>query len=315
MPPKNYEMPPEVNITKKYLASLRQFEILKKEDEYRLWEEMQPWKEIRESISDEQLQDLPVEQQAIKSQYDEAFETLFNHNLRLVVSVAKKFSRGFRGNSTIELLDLVQDGNLGLHTAVDRFDARRGFKFSTYATWWINQSINRGIADKKTTIRTPVHVEEVLRQLAKAEQESSHIDDPKEREEYICELTGFSPEKIKKLKTIKTTIGTLSLNNVVTIGKDGDGNELGELLPDNATTKEIDDFTNSELLKDLLSCSGLTDRERRVIECRFGLSDGEVSTLLKIGEELGVTRERVRQIEARALDKLRKKAKNLSLSY
>ena len=316
MPPKNYEMPPGVGVKEQYFIDLYQFGVLEKKDEYRLWEEMQPWKEMRKSVSDEQLQNLSVEQQAIKSQYDEAHETLFNHNLRLVVSIAKNFYSNLINNSSLDLLDIIQDGNLGLYGAVDEFDARKGFKFSTFATSCIKSSIFKSISNKKSTIRTTAYVENAQRQLTSAKQEASHIDDPKEREEYVRELSGFSPKKIKTLEEIKVTVGTLSLSSTVSRGKDGNGRELGELLPDNTTAKEIDDFVDRELLKDLLSCSGLTDRERKVLDCRFGLSNGgEILKLKEIGKILGITSERVRQVEVLALGKLRKKAEDLSLSF
>lgn len=283
---------------KMYLKEIGQIPLLDPKEEPIIARQIQEGEQAKEDIKNPDLREGEKKKLAkIIADGEEAKQTLISSNLRLVVSIAKKYvGRGML------FLDLIQEGNCGLIKAVEKFDYTKGFKFSTYATWWIRQSITRAIADQARTIRIPVHMVETINKLTRIQRQLvQDLGRDPMPEEIAEKMENISAEKVREIQ--KIALDPVSLETP--IGEEDDSH-LGDFIEDKDTLSP-DDYTNNQLLKDEINAvlQGLTEREEKVLRLRFGLLDGRTRTLEEVGKEFNVTRERIRQIEAKALRKLK----------
>tara|TARA_Y100000994_G_scaffold239904_1_gene234015 strand:+ start:2103 stop:3038 length:936 start_codon:yes stop_codon:yes gene_type:complete len=288
----------EEDLVRLYLTDIGQYPLLTKEDEVRLAQKIEKGVEAREKLAI--AEDLTAKEKSDLKRLDRngarAEKKFVQSNLRLVVSIAKKYQA-----SGLPLLDLIQEGNLGLMHAVEKFDWRKGFKFSTYATWWIRQAITRGIANTGRTIRLPVHAGDTLARLQKAR---TRLELKYGRPATMTELAADveMPEE-KITEALRFANEPLSLSEP--LREDGDA-ELGDVVEDRGAASPFEVAATS-LLPDEIArlLAPLDEREREILKLRFGLDRGEPRTLEEVGEHFNLTRERIRQIEARAMSKLR----------
>lgn len=289
----------DADLVRLYLTDIGQYPLLTKEDEARLAQTMEAGREAEALLADPTAKVLPARKRALRRAHGAgaaAEKEFIQSNLRLVVSIAKRYQA-----SGLPLLDLVQEGNLGLIHAVEKFDWRKGFKFSTYATWWIRQAITRGIANTGRTIRLPVHAGDMVGSVLKAQ---SHLEATLGRKPTMDELAAETSLTHQALTdALRWRSEPLSLSDP--LGEDSDTN-LGDVVAD-ATARSPFEHAAEALLADEITrlFSPLDDREAKILRLRFGLDRGEPRTLEEVGELFNLTRERIRQLEAKAMCKLR----------
>ncbi|MDA8396809.1 MAG: sigma-70 family RNA polymerase sigma factor [Actinomycetota bacterium] len=289
----------EEDLVRMYLSDIGQYPLLTKDDEVKLAKDIERGARGQKELSSKTKEISPQRRQELLRdvrQGKTAQRYFVQSNLRLVVSIAKKYQA-----SGLPLLDLIQEGNLGLMHAVEKFDWRKGFKFSTYATWWIRQAITRGIANTGRTIRLPVHAGDTLSRVQKAQ---ARLEITLGRPPSLAQLAQeVEIEESKLLEALKFRSEPLSLSEP--LREDGDA-ELGDVVEDRAAESPFEMAATSLLPVEIARLlAPLDDREREILKLRFGLDRGEPRTLEEVGEHFNLTRERIRQIEARAMSKLR----------
>ena len=281
---------------RQYLNEIGRHQLLTQAEEVSLAKAIEGGEAAKVAIRTEKNPDRRAELRRLIDEGEAARRRFIQANLRLVVSVAKKYAK-----ADLSFLDLVQEGNLGLMRAVEKFDWSKGFKFSTYATWWIRQAITRGIANTSRTIRLPVHMGDAVNQVARAKNRLHKRLQRQPTVEEIAEESGLDVEKVELALSVSADAISIHLP----VGDDGDA-ELGDFLEDPDSELPFEEAAAAlqrEHVAQVLK--HLDERERRVLELRFGLDQGEPRTLSEVGEYFDLTRERIRQIEGRALSKLR----------
>jgi len=291
-----------------YLREIGRVPLLTKEEEVELAQKIEAGREAARRLRTEK--NLPPEERArleeLVREGQAARERMATANLRLVVSIAKRYMH--RG---LSFLDLIQEGNIGLMRAIEKFDWRKGFKFSTYATWWIRQAITRAIADQARTIRVPTHTMEAVQELHRLRQEYVREHGVPPTYEELAELLGTSVDRVKKLE--QALMSTTSLERPLS---EDDEETLGDFIPDESAPSPVKEALKAKLREDLLrALQELEPREREILELRYGLKDGHPRTLKEVATQFDITRERVRQLELKALEKLKYPARQRSLRY
>jgi len=285
------------DLVRLYLDGIGKYPLLTKEDEFRLSQLIQEGKEAKDELAGDRAQSAARRRQLIRSAQkgEAATEQFIKSNLRLVVSIAKRYQ-----SSDLPLLDLVQEGNLGLMHAVAKFDWRKGFKFSTYATWWIKQAISRGIDNTGRTIRLPVHAGDQVRRLLRVKRQLENLSGSSPSFAELAKALGVSESHVVEL--LRHAADPVSLESHV-----GDGeSELGDIVPDLSSPSPFEVVTDAMLSGEVDKLlQTLDEREREVLRLRFGFDRGDPRTLEEVGAALHLTRERIRQIERAALSKLR----------
>jgi RNA polymerase sigma factor (sigma-70 family) len=298
---------PDEDLVRLYLTDIGRHGLLSKDDEATLAEARLVGIEAGEELKKPGLTAARKRQLRRLVQEGEAAELRFvESNLRLVVSIAKKYQA-----SGVPLLDLVQEGNLGLMHAVEKFDHRKGFKFSTYATWWIRQAITRGIANTGRSIRLPVHAGDMVKQLQRTRAE---LEDKLGRGPTTAEIAEAMDEPFEKIRTLLSHLSEpASLS--APLREDSDG-ELGDTVADHSAVSPEEAMLEAALVSEVEKVlAPLEDRERSILRLRYGLDGGEPRTLDDVGQHFSLTRERIRQIEAKAMSKLRHPSTDVAFSF
>ncbi len=290
---------------KQYLHSIGNYTLLTPDEERELAIRIEKAKAAKEKLDQNENGEIELTEHEIRNYEDivedgnDAKDTIIQCNLKLVISIAKNYT-----NRGMDFLDLIQEGNLGLMRAVDKFDYTKGFKFSTYATWWIRQAITRALADQARTIRIPVHMVETINKITRAQRKLvQKLNRDPTAEEISEEMGGaLSPEKIREIQLI--ALDPISLEKPV--GEDEESH-IADFVEDRETISPYE-YADRSLMTDRINeaLDQLSDREAKVIRLRYGLEDGRIHTLEEVGLAFDVTRERIRQIEAKALKNLRK---------
>jgi RNA polymerase primary sigma factor len=280
---------------RQYLDGIGTYMLLTAEDEVQLAKAIENGKKAQAALPDETDSAKRRELKRLVRTGEEARQTFIRANLRLVVSIAKRY-----GHARLPFLDLVQEGNLGLIRAVEKFEYRKGFKFSTYATWWIRQAITRAIADKSRTIRVPVHMMDTITQMQTAESNLARRLGRKPTDDELAEESGLTVKKITEARKVAPE----PISIFEPVGEDNA--TLGDFIADDDAATPFDLIASKLNIEDLrLILDRLNDRERTIIEMRYGLNGTVPATLDEVGRHFDVTRERIRQIEAKALAKMR----------
>jgi RNA polymerase primary sigma factor len=304
----DFERPPDLDALGSYLRGIGRYELLTAEREVELAKLIEAGEladeRIRKTRSKSGARKKHRTDERSRRDGERAKIEMINANLRLVVAMARRYRW-----TGVPLLDLIQEGNIGLMRGVTKFDWRKGFKFSTYATWWIRQAIQRGIADRSRVIRLPVHIHELLLQVGRAK---IALKNELGREPTDVEVAGAAGMRVERVRELNGFAShTLSLETPV--GKEGDAT-LAEFVPDEGAGMEFDEVLTGIHRDDAMKVIGtLNAREQKIIALRFGLHGGEPLTLEEVGKQFGLTRERIRQLEAKALAKLRHPSRSAAL--